>query len=210
MRDGWLYRSGLGGKTHSMLLQTSKELETRMANVEILPCLSLCRVKLLILEITFNKVVEIFFCLCYLTPVVKEATDYVVVTVHDSCWQILGLVAKGLLFWHLFNVMTFLPTDMPWLKAWVIHACAVTVMILFSLADGKHFRKCCYALTWWITTEFLGIFSPVCCLHDTYRMDMRVNGLFCINEDFTSVISPLSFCLYWDGLFWSITFRSGN
>lgn len=37
--------------------------------------------------------------------------------------------------------MTFLPTNIAQLKAWVMHIWAVTIITVFSLADRKPFRK---------------------------------------------------------------------
>lgn len=125
--------------------------------------------------------------------------------------------------------MTFLPSNMAWLKAWVIHAWAVTVIILFSHADRKPFRKWYYVLTWWITTvSFWGIFcfqlwftwpftGYIC---DIKKQQLMSEWSPCFNGDFTRTgfslyhmitcdsLSQfkfhvlLYFCLHRDGILW--------
>lgn len=65
---------------------------------------------------------------------------------NSGCWKgfYFGI---SLTWWHF--------CQLAWLKAWIIHAWAVTGMIMFLHADRKPFRKFYYIVTWWITTAIL-------------------------------------------------------
>ncbi len=85
-------------------------------------------------------------------------------TASDS---LLGLLAEGLLFWHLFNVMTFLPAKMARLKDWVIHAWTFIALIL-----SLHAQLLRDVTTFWCVDncQLLGIFVSSDVIYTTINM----------------------------------------
>lgn len=89
---------------------------------------------------------------------------------NSGCWKgfYFGI---SLTWWHF--------CQLAWLKAWIIHAWAVTGMIMFLHADRKPFRKFYYIVTWWITTAILlgdFFFLPPAMIYITlYRIDTTLN-----------------------------------
>lgn len=91
-------------------------------------------------------------------------------TAADKC---LGLVAERLLFRKLFNAMKFLPTYMAWLKAWVIHACAVLCWFCSYMLTGRLLGN---GITFWHDElpqgSFWGCLPPAVIYVTFYRIDV--------------------------------------
>lgn len=72
---------------------------------------------------------KIFTCLRYLTSRVKEAADYFITTVHDSCWEILGHGGGRDFIAAFVQSDDILPANVALFKAWVIGVRALNMMI---------------------------------------------------------------------------------